>query len=188
MCSLKPGKMDFTLIIRFSFCVNRNKWNTHAVAESSMLKKTAGKWIHLSWSPLIGLKASQSWWRLKWVLLPPQHLLAVIPLPLLAVPLCPTVCNLVSYHLSNYLLYQQHPRLDFPISQAQNQFLPLSVLSLVPLTLKQMVHTVLSATFFFPPACFPVKEMWPTRTIYCGISGCLLTTAYHMNHVANCQF
>ncbi len=92
------------------------------------------KIISLSWSYPIGRKANQSWWRLRWVLLPPQRLPAVIPLPLLAVPHCPTVCQLLSCHLSllTFSSLNNTPVLTFlSISQAQNQFLPHSVLSLV---------------------------------------------------------
>lgn len=48
------------------------------------------KWFRC-WLFYAGRKASQSWSRLRWVLLPPQHLHAAIPPPLLAVPHFPTV-------------------------------------------------------------------------------------------------
>lgn len=57
------------------------------------------KFIKLFWSDLTGQKASQSWWRLRWVRLPPQRPPAVIPLLLLAVLHCPTVCQLLSLSL-----------------------------------------------------------------------------------------
>ena len=78
----------------------------------------------ISLSVPIGLKASQSWWRQRWVLLPPQRLPAVIPLLLLAVPHCPTVCHIPSCYLSRLTSSSLF------ISQAQNQFLLHSVLSL----------------------------------------------------------
>lgn len=92
------------------------------------------KFISLSWSYLIGRKASQSWWRPRWVLLPPQRPPAVIPPPLLAVPHCPTVCQLLSCYfspLTSSSLNNTQVLTFLSISSAQNQFLPHSVLSLV---------------------------------------------------------
>lgn len=50
----------------------------------------------------VGRKASRSWSRLRWVLLPPQHLHAAIPPPLLAVPHFPTVRWPVFYIFSPF--------------------------------------------------------------------------------------
>lgn len=50
----------------------------------------------------VGRKASRSWSRQRWVLLPPQHLHAAIPPPLLAVPHFPTVRWPVVYIFSPF--------------------------------------------------------------------------------------
>lgn len=98
------------------------------------IKNPKVKCISLFWSCPIGRKASQSWWRPRWVLLPPQRPLAVIPPPLLAVPHCPTVCQLLSCYfspLTSSSINNTQVLTFLSISSAQNQFLPHSVLSLV---------------------------------------------------------
>lgn len=75
----------------------------------------------------VGRKASRSWSRQRWVLLPPQHLHAAIPPPLLAVPHFPTVRWPVFYifspFTSSFFFFSGNNLLTLvPGAKAHNQF------------------------------------------------------------------
>lgn len=124
----------------------------------------------------VGRKASRSWLRQRWVLLPPQHLHAAIPPPLLAVPHFPTVrwpvFYLFSPFTSSFFFSGNNLLTLVPGAKAHNQFFPLYAL-IRPLPLKQMVFRLSSAYFFF---MFLIDVfLWSDSSqlrIYCGLFGC----------------